>query len=157
MKTPKSLNPGMLPAISISVVLTAFPCFASTLTFYNPLNMPAGSTYTIVFDTTTVVNGKSTNISTFNNLAASSAEAFLPGSSVLSWCAVVSTPTVNAIDNCGQNADAGGAIYNFFDGLEVADSFSDFTSQPLLNQITQADGGSGRFVWTGSTAGGVAS
>jgi hypothetical protein len=146
-----------LLAIWILGTLMAFPCFAS-LSNYNPLGMPVGSTYTIVYATIDYVNGESSEISTFNNLVMADVDAFLPAeASTLSWCAVVSTSTVNAVDNCGQNANAGGAIYNLYDSSEVADSFSDFTSQPLLNAVTQYDGGSGRFVWTGSTAGGVAS
>lgn len=146
-----------LPAVWILGALIGFPCFAS-LSNYNPLSMPVGSTYTIVYATVDYVNGESSQISTFNNLVMADVDAFLPAeASTLSWCAVISTSTVNAVDNCGQNANAGGAIYNLYDGSEVADSFSDFTSQPLLNAVTQYDGGSARFIWTGSTAGGVAS
>lgn len=156
MKPFELHGPRSLPALALLVAMMAAPAFA-TLTSYNPLNMPIGFTYTIVFVTIDAVNGTSSDVATYNSLVASEVAPLLPGASGLSWCAVVSTPTVNAVDNCAQNADAGGAIYNYFDGNEVADSFSDFTTQPLLNAVTQFDGGAARSVWTGSTAGGVAS
>jgi hypothetical protein len=143
--------------LSLLALLLASPAFA-TLTSYNPLNMPVGSTYTIVFVTVDSVNGTSSDIATYNSIVTTEVATILPTEAAgLAWCAVVSTPTVNAVDNCGQGADAGGAIYNYFDGNEVQDSFTDFTSQALLNTVTQFDGGVARFVWTGSTAGGIAS
>lgn len=111
------------------------------------------------FVTIHLVNGTSTDISTYNDLVTQELGNMgitAPAGYTLESCAMVSTANVNLIDNCGGVID-GGEVYNYFDDNELASSFSGFLSGPFMNPVTQIDGGAARQYWTGSTSAGVTS
>jgi hypothetical protein len=144
----------LLATLAILFLGTASLSYA-TLTSYNPAGQPIGATYTVIFVTIEPINGESSNISSYNDLVQTEVSNDGLGSYGLNWCAVVSTATVNAIDNCSESY--GGAVYNLYDGSLVANSFASFMDQPLLAPVTQFDGGAARTVWTGSDESGDAS
>ncbi len=122
-----------------------------------PAGLNPGDHFRIVFVTAGTINPTSTNITTYDNFVTSQADSATYNGATITWQAIGSTSSVNAIDHIGVTGDA---VY-LVDGTEVAstDSTSGLWSGALLHAINELITGStsGGSTYTGTTASGVAS
>src|SRR5208337_1543105 len=72
------------------------------LTLTAPATLSPGESFRFVFVTDGTTNATSTNIADYNNFVNTQADGATYNGSVVSWVAIASTATVNAIDNVGQ-------------------------------------------------------
>jgi len=127
-----------------------------------PPGLAAGSSYRLVFATDTATTGFSSDVTTYNNLVAMSADTE-PALSALgtTWNAIASTSTVDARDNTGTNpASMGVPIYNLA-GQLVATSNADLWDGSIANAIFYNQHGEPpppglQIVWTGTRTTGIA-
>ena len=117
-------------------------------------NLPAGTVYYFTFVTSTESTATSANISDYDAFVQAAADAAGIGSSIgVSWKAIVSTPTANAIDHIGTlNGDilylSGGiittggtaALFNNFVGLGSGTELNNDPPSGLIWTGTQANG-----------------
>jgi len=147
MPIRKSSN--LLAAASAAGIgtLGAVPLHASLVT---PAGLAPGTPFVYIYETTATITGSSTNISDYNNLAASDAAAAGYGTyngSPVTWGALVSTSTVTANTLIANDSTS----FWTPGGTELATSYANlFGGAPLLNPISSDTGN----VWTGSSSSG---
>lgn len=137
------------------VTLGASAAAAAPITLPSGLN--PGDPYHLIFVTSTLIDASSSNIADYDAFV-TTLVALQPGGYLAAlgttWRAVVSTPTVNAIDHIGVTAP----VYRL-DGLLVATSATDLFDGSLVNPVMLGMGGTNdgglKSVWTGSTAAGI--
>jgi hypothetical protein len=107
---------GTFGSLVLSLALTASHSYAGPITL--PAGLAPGSEYRLVFVTADAWSATSSNIADYNDAVNNEANSVAALASLgTTWLDIGSTPTVNAIDNIGQ--DAGIPIYNL-GGLIVA-------------------------------------
>ena len=122
-----------------------------------PAGLSAGDSFRFVFVTDGTTDATSTDINSYNSFVNVQAAGATYNGSVVSWDAIASTPTVNAIDNVGQSPISG--VY-LTDGTLVTPTTtaSGLWSGTILHTIdeTLTGGPPETVVWTGTNADGVA-
>ncbi len=124
----------------------------------HPAGLNPGDTYRLVFITAEKRDATSADIEDYNDFVTS--EAAAAGSLVAGlntdWKAIVSTPTVDAIDNTGSDPSPAGVtgvpIY-LVDGIKrVAANYDDLWNGTIENTIHQSQilGAPAEAVWTGT-------
>ncbi|MGO9814917.1 MAG: PEP-CTERM sorting domain-containing protein [Isosphaeraceae bacterium] len=133
------------------------------LTINTPVGLVAGDTFRIVFVTDAVTTATSSDIGYYNTFVTNDASAEAGGGVVtyngvnLTWTAIASTPSINAIDNVTGSLSA--PIY-LSNGSEVASSYTTNTgglwsgqlSTPISLDLT--GGAPVTDVWTGTAPNG---
>ena len=106
---------------------------AGGLALSTPAGLSPGESFRFVFVTDGSITGTSTNIADYNNFVNAQAGGATYNGSVVTWVAIASTPTVNAVDNVGQSL----APVYLSNGTEVTTSTtsSGLWSGTLLNPI----------------------
>jgi PEP-CTERM motif len=132
---------------------------AGGIALQTPAGLSPGDSFRFVFVTDGTTTATSTEISYYNNFVTAQAGGATYNGSVVSWDAIGSTATVNAIDNIGQSPISG--VY-LADGILVTTSTttSGLWSGHLRNWIMEDISGaltSAIFVLTGTTTSGVGS
>jgi hypothetical protein len=122
-----------------------------------PAGLAPGAHFRFVFVTDGTTNGTSTNIATYDTFATNQAGGATYNGSTVTWQAIGSTATVNAIDHIGQTPDA---VY-LADGTKVTTSttITGLWSGSLLHAINEDQSGaiiSSEPVFTGTTSTGNA-
>ena len=127
------------------------------LTLTAPATLSPGESFRFVFVTDGTTNATSTNIADYNNFVNTQADGATYNGSVVSWVAIASTATVNAIDNVGQAPISG--VY-LADGTLVTTSTtsSGLWSGSLYSAIDEDLTGpnSPGLIWTGTNPNGTA-
>lgn len=123
----------LLPCLAL--VLSAFTTPASAVVTLPDL--APGSEYQLIFVTSGTITATSPDINVYNSFVISQA-ALNPSLPSASWSAVVSTPTVNAIDNAPTYSNI--PIYNT-QGQLVATGSTGFWSGTTLNAIAYDQNG----------------
>jgi hypothetical protein len=147
-----------------ATLLTTGPASAALVDSIDALN--PGDMYRVIFMTSTVGLGTSTDIGVYNqrvNDAASAGSVTNPLG--LSWTALASTTAVNAQTNTGvSNADIAALSFFNTDGDLIATSGADLWSAPLLAAILYDENGVSTgnendhyLTWTGTDATGATS
>ena len=117
-----------------------------------PSGLNPGDTYRLVFSTTGQIGGTSANVSDYNTFATNQADASAQLLALgTNWSAIVSTPSVNAIDNIGGASAV--PIYNLAGDLVAngtAGLFSGSLMAPIDIPFCCAP------VWTGTNISGTA-
>jgi len=131
---------------------------AGGIALSTPAGLTPGDTFRLVFITDDFMSGSSSNIADYNNFVNSEAGGATYNGSIISWVAIGSTSSVNAINNVGQSASP---VY-LADGTLVTSSTTGtgLWSGSLQNPIDEDLSGSlHKFlaVLTGTTTSGVAS
>ena len=120
-----------------------------------PAGLSPGDKYQLVFNSSSVTTGTSSNINTYNNVAQAAANGAGIGSSVgVTWKAIASTASIDARNNAVVGANT--PVYNMNLG-KVADGFADMwdgTIDTTLNLDEFGNSNSGD-AWTGSTSAGL--
>lgn len=124
-----------------------------------PAGLNPGDQYRLVFTTSTTLNATSTDINVYNNHVNSAANA--PGALTsgwgLTWSALASTQTADAISNTGTYKGTLGIPIYLVEGTKVADSYADFWDLSLEAPMNRTEldtlppGGSLARVWTGTS------
>ncbi len=126
---------------------------AGGITLSTPAGLTPGESFRFVFVTDGTTDATSTNIADYNTFVNTQAGGATYNGSLVSWDAIGSTASVNAIDNIGQQAIAGVFLAN---GVEVTTTTTTtgLWSGILLAPINQDLSGSTitSLVWTGTTA-----
>ncbi len=113
-----------------------------------PAGLAPGSEYQIMFVTADATSGTSTNISAYNTFVTEEAEQSTSLPTGVTWSAVASTPTTNAIDNAPTYASV--PIYNTA-GQLVATGSSLWSGSILAPVGYNQYGTTGpEIVWTGT-------
>ncbi len=132
---------------------------AGGLSLSTPGGLTPGESFRFVFVTDGTDGAGSSDINYYNNFVTTQAGGATYNGSVVSWVAIGSTATVNAIDNVGQTPISG--VY-LADGTLVTTSTtsSGLWSGSLLNPINESLSGSPisypTFIWTGTNPSGTA-
>jgi hypothetical protein len=131
---------------------------ASGIALSTPAGLVYGDTFRFAFITDDFMSGSSSNIADYNNFVNTESAGATYNGSIVSWVAIGSTSSVNAIDNVGQSASP---VY-LADGTLVTSSTTStgLWSGSLQNPIDEDLSGSVlKFlaVLTGTTTSGVAS
>jgi hypothetical protein len=147
--------------LAIGFAATAFSGTKSRATVILP-NVPAGTSYEILFVTLDTTQATSTNISDYNAFVTNEAnqspalEELKASHPSLTWQAVASTAAVNAIVNAPDN---GVAVYNT-QGIELATAATGIYNGGLLNAVQYNQFGNTESgltyidAWTGTNASG---
>lgn len=150
------------------VALVAFngantPVTCSAESIFSPAGLNPGDEYRLVFTTAGKRDATSTEIADYNAFV--TAEAHAPMSLVAGlstgWSAIVSTPSVDAIDNTGTDPSPPGAtgvpIFLVDGSTRVAANYDDLWDGSIENTIHQAqiEGVGVEAVWTGTGANGT--
>jgi hypothetical protein len=120
-------------------------------------DLPAGSQYELAFVTSGSTTSTSSDIATYNAFVTQQASLSTSLPSGVTWRAIGSTPTTNAMDNAPTWDNI--PIYNTI-GEILADGRADFWGSGLQNPIGYDQSGnpiSANYVWTGTHAGGTTS
>lgn len=139
-----------------SVALAVIAAWSSTtlagIITLGPTDLNAGDTYHLAFVTSTTRTAQSSAIGDYDAFVQAAANAAGNGLQALTWKAVGSTATVNAIDHIGVS----GFVYRL-DDTRIANSESDFFDETLQAAINVNELGdfTDVNVWTGSEATGV--
>lgn len=139
--------------VTLILALNATPTHAVP---YLPPSVAPGSTYHLVFVTSTTRDGASTNIADYNTFVNNAAanNPVLTGTNVgVNYFAIASTATINA----NANAAVSDPVYNF-NGDKVADNFADMWDGTLDAPILYDEFVNIGFpdIWTGSQLNGNA-
>jgi len=131
---------------------------AGGIALSTPAGLTPGDTFRFVFITDDVMSASSSNIADYNDFVNTEAEGATYNGSIVSWVAIGSTSSVNAINNVGQSASP---VY-LADGTFVTSSTTStgLWSGSLQNPIDEDLSGSllkNLAVLTGTTTSGVAS
>jgi hypothetical protein len=123
-----------------------------------PAGLAAGDQFRFVFVTDDLISPSSSSISDYNKFVTSEAQGATYNGSVVSWFAIGSTASTNAINNIGPSNTP---VY-LVDGTQVTTSTtaSGLWSGSLLHPIDEDITGSSKeflAIYTGTTASGVAS
>jgi len=78
---------------------------ASSIALQTPAGLSPGESFRFIFVTDGSTTGTSSNIADYNNFVNAQAGGATYNGSVVSWLAIASTSTVNAIDNVGRLSD----------------------------------------------------
>jgi hypothetical protein len=156
----------MMPRTRPLALAAALLCFGSGLNgragagivLTTPAGVSPGESFRFVFVTDDLTSPSSSNIADYNNFVTSEAQGATYNGSVVSWVAIGSTSSTNAIDNVGQSNTP---VY-LVDGTLVTTSTtsSGLWSGSLLNPIDEDISGASMknlAIYTGTTASGVAS
>ena len=131
---------------------------AGGIALNTPAGLSAGESFRFVFVTDGTTAATSNNIEDYNSFVNAQAGGATYNGSVVSWVAIGSTATVNAIDNIGQTPISG--VY-LADGTLVTTSTttSGLWSGSILNPVNEFLTGSTTSgdVWTGTLASGISS
>jgi hypothetical protein len=130
---------------------------AGGIALSTPAGLTPGETFRFAFVTEGTTAATSTDINYYNSFVNAQAEGATYDGKVVSWVAIASTPTVNAIDNVGQTLTP---VYLAANGVLVTTSTtaSGLWSGSLLNPISDpfTSPFPGTFdVWTGTLNTGV--
>ena len=122
-----------------------------------PAGLAPGDQFRFAFLTTGTTNAESSNISDYDSFVNAQAQGATYNGQTVTWQAIGSTATVNAIDHIGQTDTP---VYRV-DGALVATNttLSGLWSSSLINAIDEDITGTSNpfvFVWTGSTPAGIA-
>ena len=127
------------------------------ITLSTPAGLCAGDSFRFVFVTDAFIFALSPNIGDYNQFVNTQAGGATYNGSIVSWVAIGSTPSVNAIDNVGVTATP---VY-LADGTLVAPdtTSSGLWSGSLVNSISSDLAGNKRNVatWSGTNPSGFAS
>ena len=124
-----------------------------------PTGLNPGDHFRILFITSGTTTATSTAIGTYDSFVNADANGATYNGSTISWQAVGSTSSVNAITHIGTTGDA---VY-LADGTKIAssDGLSGLWSGSLLNApneyLNGTSAGSGAVVWTGTNTNGSSS
>ena len=145
---------------AVAVGLAALP-LAAQAAFVAPIGLNPGDPYRLIFYTSDVIAGSSTDIATYDAFV--TAQAALAGDlPSLSWRAVASTLSVDAIDHLScLGACASAPIYSI-DGRFIASNamalFAPGPTAAIGDQFgSDGNGGWAGWSWTGTADGGRAS
>ena len=147
-------NPfGNLILTAIMVVTGAATAVADPVNIQTPTGLNPGDHFRIAFVTDASTIATSSNISTYDSFVTNHADGAKYNGSLITWQAIASTPSVNAINHIGVTNDP---IY-LVDGTKVSpsDSTSGLWSGHLLHSINEDIHGSNPVigfgaVWTGT-------
>jgi hypothetical protein len=136
--------------------LAAIPGAAQALTLSD---LAPGSAYRLVFLTDTQTAATNNAVSYYNQFVnTAQTNAALP---TTGWSAIVSTGTINAVNNisCGPLCDGSVPIFEV-GGTEIATSANAFFAGTILSVISQNSFGAqslnvDNYIWTGSTSSGI--
>jgi hypothetical protein len=153
--------PAPVPRIARVLMLGGLVTLGASAAAAAPITLPPGlnpgDPYHLIFVTSVTIAATSSNIADYDEFV-ETLVALQPGGYLAAlgttWRAVVSTPTVDAIDHIGVSAP----VYRM-NGLLVATGAADLFDGSLVNPVLLGmdgfnDGGI-RSVWTGSTAAGI--
>ena len=118
-------------------------------------NLAPGAHYRLIFETATTKAGTSNAASTYNSIVQGDASAAGLGTN---WKAIVSTDTVNAINNIACTPSCSSDPIFLVTGSEVAASTTALFSGALLTAINVAADGSAAgtgYIWTGTNSSGT--
>jgi hypothetical protein len=119
-------------------------------------DLAPGAHYRLIFETQTMTDATSTAVSTYNTIVQNEASAAGLGTN---WSAIVSSDTVNAIDNIACTPSCSNDPIFLVTGSEVAASTTDLFSGALLTAIDVAANGSSLnpngYIWTGTNSSGT--
>lgn len=142
-----------LPQILPFVIVILFASPVSANVVLQPVGLNPGDQYRLVFVTSSTRDGASNNINDYNQFVQDAANAApIVGEWNLSWSAIASTSSVNAIDNTGTpSATSGVAVYRI-DGTKVADDYADLWDGNIDAFISTTELGASieDAVWTGT-------
>src|SRR5262245_58387609 len=130
---------------------------AGGITLSTPAGLTPGESFRFVFVTDGTMTATSSNIADYNSFVNAQARGHTYNGSVVTWKAIGSTATVNAIDNVGQQPIVGVFLA---DGTLVTNSttttglWSGTLSHEINEDLSSAP--QFAFVWTGTTSAGVA-
>ena len=143
--------------LSAIVMATAASSASASLVISTPTGLNPGDHFRIMFVTTGTIDATSINISTYDTFVNTDANGATYNGSVISWKAIGSTISVNAITHIGTT---GSAVY-LAGGTKVtsSDDLSGLWSGTLLNAPDQYLSGAsvgGVIVYTGTNTDGTA-
>ncbi len=143
----------LLACLSSSLLATAASTSFAGLVISTPRGLNPGDHFRIVFVTTGTTDATSKNISTYDAFVNTDANGATYNGSVISWQAIASTASVDAINHIGTTGDA---VYRA-DGTKVtsSDDSSGLWSGSLLhapNDYLSGTSATGATVFTGTTA-----
>lgn len=118
-------------------------------------DLAPGAHYRLVFETQTTTDATSTAVSAYNTIVQTEASTAGLGTN---WSAIVSTDTVNAINNIACTPSCSSDPIFLLTGSEVAASTTDLFSGALLTAINVAANGlaaGNGYIWTGTNSSGT--
>ena len=126
--------------IASTALLVGAPAAAQANVFVQP-NLPVGSAYRLIFLTSSQTDGSSPDITVYNTMVTNAAanNPLLPAAT---WRAIVSTPTINAIDNIACTPSCSSDPIYLVTGSEVATSTADLFDGTVLTPISITESGS---------------
>jgi hypothetical protein len=151
------VNIGRAVAALLLAFVAVMPCMGDSIDVVPP-GLSPGAQYRLIFVTSEGINGASSDINTYNNFVAASADS-IPELAALEpdWSAIATTTNEAIYDTIAR--DPGIPIYNFAGQLVASDAtqnagglFSGSLFAPIDINETGAQYGS--VVWTGSWYGG---
>lgn len=142
----------------LSLVLVALCGLTGRAAVPVPAGLAPGDVYHLVFNSSTFINGLSSDIATYNSHVQAAADAAEIGaSSGVTWRAIASTASIDARVNAVVGANT--PVYNTRAGQleKVADGFSDMWDGSLDGFAAYDERGTFQPVdaWTGSTVSGL--
>ena len=127
---------------------------------FQPADLNAGDEYRLVFTSSTVRDATSADIADYNAHVQAAADAAPVVSTWgLSWTAIASTPTVDAISNTATPVSTPDIPVFLIDGTKVADNYADLWDGSLASPLsrTELDTVPAVDTWTGTDTDGTAS
>ena len=133
--------------------MVALPAAANATVLLSSL--APGTHYRLAFETQTTTNATSTAVSIYNSIVQTEASNAGLGTN---WSAIVSTDTVNAINNIACTPSCANDPIFLVTGSEVATSTTNLFSGPILTPIDVTANGAAAgngYVWTGTNSSGT--
>ena len=144
-------------ALTLIVATSIAASTASAGSISAPSELNPGDQFRIVFVTDGTTKATDTTFTTYDNLVQSEASGTTYNGNSITWTAIVSTSTVNAIDHIGDSTTSSIPVY-LVDGTKVtaSDNTSGLWSGTLLHSISEDIQGVSTVggVWSGTNTNG---